>query len=115
MSGESGLDKLPWYKRPWKASEKHLQARRLAAIASDFASRGMLQSGPRVAAQNEALADLGAARLRSRVLLTLVLVVALAAGATAFSDNRLLEAVEAGAVAAAVPAALYLGLRRDAD
>ena len=100
-----------WLGSPWTPVEKDQEAEVLAAIANHHAARGTSVSGIHTQRRFRATRDLARRRRRMRVLGGLAVVVIAASLASPFTSNRLIDGIQLGAVAAAAPVALMLGLR----
>ena len=96
---------------PWTAGERDAEQAELAEVMSGFAARGVGSSGIAAQAQRRVTERYRRRRIRARVFILLIIVVALSGVMTVFTTNRVPEAVSTATTAAAVPVALYLGLR----
>lgn len=114
MADESRLRKLwSWFGDPWTQAERDTESADLEAILSDATVRGAVTAAGTQRSVDRMRSRHRRRRRRLRVLGALIIVIAVSAFLTAFTDNRVVRGISIAATASAAPVALFLGLRRD--
>jgi hypothetical protein len=100
-----------WFGRPWTTADRLTEENELNSIRGEAAARGATNTeGTRRNIELIAV-RYRSRRVRVRVIAMLIVVVAISAFLTAFTDNRVVHGISIAAVASAGPVALYLGVR----
>ena len=104
---------LAWTGAPWRVADRNAEEDEEREVRGEFTARGTINSSGAQRSVQRVHERWRRRRIRARVFALLVLVVSLSGGVSVFTTNRLPKAIAVAATAAAVPVALYLGLRRN--